>query len=49
MVMVVGPNKQVAKAALKGEKLKKNAVPTAWGWISPTSEIPAMPPPPAAE
>jgi hypothetical protein len=49
MVMVVGGNKNVAKAALKGEKLKKNAAPTAWGWISPTSEIPAVPDLPAAE
>jgi hypothetical protein len=49
MVIVVGPNKNIAKAALKGEKLKKNAAPTAWGWISPTSDIPAVPDLPAAE
>jgi hypothetical protein len=49
MVMVVGGNKNIAKAALKGKKLKKNAVPTAWGWISPTSDIPAVPDLPVAE
>jgi len=46
-VLVVGP--KVAKAALKGEKFKKKAAPTAWGWISPTSDIPAVPDLPAAE
>ena len=49
VVLVVGPNKNIAKAALKGEKFKKKATPIAWGWISPTSDIPAVPDLPAAE
>jgi hypothetical protein len=48
MVIVVG-NKKIVKAALKGEGLDLDPVPTAWGWISPTSDIPAVPDLPAAE
>jgi len=47
VVLVVGP--KVAKAALKGEKLDLDAVPIAWGWILPTTEIPAVPDLQAAE